>query len=142
MMGHTAATRTGGVDGDFRGRGFDAMTAAARKKLGVGSAWEWYAWDALDGPGEEVLITGGVPSNPTAKKPSDRWKGVEPQRCVITRADMEAARAVYERETGLCASCNDGEQWSGWSRDHGHRYRPCTRCNATGKAPARSEAES
>lgn len=120
--------------GESRGRGFDALTAAARAKVGV-AGWEWWAWKILDGGDGDALVTGGIPSNPTAQKGERRWKGVKAQKVVVSRADMDAASAEYERTTGVCAECVSGQRWKGWSRDWGHRYGPCPRCNATGCAP-------
>lgn len=118
---------------ESRGRGFDALTAAARAKIGVAN-WEWWAWEVLDGPAGEALVTGGVPSNPTATG-KRRWEGVAEQKVVVTRADMDAASAEYERTTGICAECQGGQRWKGWSRDAGHRFAPCLRCKATGRVP-------
>jgi hypothetical protein len=109
---------------------FDAYLAAARKKLNAPPEWEWYALEVLT-PTDDTLVTGGIPN---AGGRSRRWRGVEPQKCVVTRADVAAVNDEYERDTGLCCRCaGTGETLASASVDRGNTYRKCARCVGTGK---------
>lgn len=122
-----------------RGREFDALSAVARRKLGVGPSWEIYAWQRL--ASDDVLVEGAVPSHPKAKRGNRRWQGCKGDKVVVTRAEAEAATAEYERTTGNCAKCEGRrEEWHGWNHTTGHSYRPCTRCNATGRIQPSEDA--
>jgi hypothetical protein len=114
--------------GDTR---FDALAAAARAKLGQPEAWSWCVVEVLR-PTSDILVEGGIPK--VGKAPAC-WRGVPLQRCVVTQAEQDAARAAYERTTGHCAVCSgSGQAWTGWSLNAGHHFRPCVACHATGKA--------
>ena len=54
----------------------------------------------------------------------------------VTRAARDEWIARWEEETGFCSECS-GTGWAlhGWDHKKGNCYRPCTRCNATGRAP-------
>ena len=59
------------------------------------------------------------------------------QTVLIDKTEMDAEPRRYEAETGMCGNCGgDGQEWRGWSRDGGHRWRSCRRCNGTGNAAA------
>ena len=107
----------------------------ARKKLAAAAEWEHFAWKKI-GTTDDLLVTGGVPrllqSGP--RKGRKTWDG-KGDDVVVTRAEIEAAFAAYEAETGNCHECgNTGQQWAGWSVADGVRYTTCTVCNGTGKA--------
>ena len=51
----------------------------------------------------------------------------------VTREDVDRAQRDYEKATGLCGRCKEGQESFGWSEKDGTRYRPCVRCRGTGK---------
>jgi hypothetical protein len=111
------------------------MDIVARQKLSVSEDWEIFKWTAI-GDTDDVIATGGVPrllqSGP--RKGRKTWDG-KGQDVVVTRAEIKAAQAVYEAETGNCHVCGDtGQQWVGWSVADGHKYDTCRTCDGTGKA--------
>lgn len=107
----------------------------AKKRVGI-EGWEGYAWEALEGG---CLVTGCVPSGvysrgPRKGKPKFRpaTPGTE-RRVVVSDADMAQVIEEYEA-SGTCFRCKgEGKEWCGWSKDDGHRYRECSRCNGVGK---------
>jgi hypothetical protein len=62
---------------------------------------------------------------------------------IVYVSDEDHARAMwtFERETGECHNCKDGQESAGWDRDVGRLTRTCHRCKGTGKAPASVVAE-
>lgn len=103
----------------------DWINVVARKKLGQPPEWRWCKFE------------GGVPRPRKSGKHKGlpTWRDCVLTKCVVTRAEMNQAKAVYEAETGGCHACAGTGQWySGWNRDTGNRFKPCPRCNATGKA--------
>jgi len=116
----------------------DFFEVVARKKLGVGEGWRWCKSEAIgEPPNHEFLIEGGVPktlkSGPNKGKTS--WKGVPLLKCVVTRLDLEKARAQYEATTRTCWQCQGSKQTiASSSRTDGNTYRECTRCGGTGEA--------
>lgn len=113
---------------------------------GMPKGWQWYALKALGDPSvtprehAAALVTGGVPGE---RYKSGKRKGeVNWAKCtnrgelVITFRDYDERAVRWEHETGNCKTCGgDGQEWSGWSAGEGSRYRECTRCKGTGKAP-------
>ena len=64
---------------------------------------------------------------------SETWPNRQSVDVLTTTLAAEPAR--YEAETGQCGECGgDGQEWRGWSRDGGHRWRECRRCAGTGNA--------
>jgi hypothetical protein len=115
---------------------FDVYRAAARRKLGAPDAWEWYALEAI---GRDTLVTGGIPSHPSAKNGRLRWQGVKGERVVLSRADIVDEKATYERDTGRCADCaGSGKTLRAAGKRDGKAYReygPCRTCSGNGSAP-------
>lgn len=110
---------------------FDTISAAARAKLGKGPEWRWSDSRVV---GDAYLVKGGVPHRTRAGRM--KWDRRTLDEVILTRADFDAARATYERDTGRCAKCSGTGEWSyGWTKDTGRLVKPCPRCNATGKAP-------
>ena len=110
---------------------------AARKKLGAEAGWRAFEFEAVRKG--KIRVTGSVPIGvyTTGKmKGHPIWgKRKDAQKVVITGAEVDAAQANYERETGLCWKCEgSGQEWVGWSRDAGDKHQPCRCCSATGKA--------
>lgn len=115
----------------------DWLNVVARKKLGQPPEWRWCKFQAI-GDTDDCLIEGGIPRPRKSGKLKGlpTWKESVKSICVVTRAEMDQAKAAYELETGNCHSCAGSGQWySGWSRETGSRFKSCPRCDATGKAP-------
>ena len=100
--------------------------------------WRWIRWQKMDAGGS--LVTGYVPQTYKRgpKKGEPRLGAPTPgteRKVVVSDADMDAAAAKYEAETGLCWHCKGtGQVAVGWSRAEGIRYETCRRCAGTGKA--------
>lgn len=113
---------------------FKLMVARAHAK--AGENWQWATMRFIgDGQGAGTLIEGGVPNiSPDGKR---RWAGVATVEVFVTEEQELAAGLAWEKETGNCMKCaGSGQMNTGWHHEHGNRYAPCNRCNATGKAPA------
>jgi len=116
----------------------------ARSKLPcLPEAWRVVKWRVLGKSGDAVEFTfqesrmKTLKSGPNRGKERREWFGPE-RSAIVTDSEERAEFARYERETGNCGVCGDtGQEWMGWSRVNGDRYRPCVRCTATGKAPAK-----
>jgi len=119
----------------------DFWNVVARQKLGIPN-WEWCISEALGDwktPGPcDLLLEGGVPTRTYTRGPRKGrhdWRGVPRTKLVVTPAEIKAAHAAYERETGNCARCQgEGLVVNGWSAATGTSYRDCRGCDATGKA--------
>lgn len=115
----------------------DFIATVSREKLGMPIEWECYKWEKI-GTTDDVLVTGGLPRLITRgpRKGRKTWDGAG-AKVVVTQGEIEAAKLAYEAETNRCHRCGgDGQEWCGWSAAEGNRYKPCTRCNATGVAPS------
>lgn len=112
------------------------MTVVARRKLGQGEDWHWCKAEVV---GEnDLLLEGGIPGVYVKGKRmgQKKWAGVPLTKCVITRAETDKAQSDYEMSTGKCCKCaGAGQEQAGWGIEAGNIYRPCKRCDATGKAP-------
>lgn len=111
---------------------------AARKKLGKAAEWKAFFFEVMNDSGD-VLIMGGVPTKIKTgpRAGHDKWNRKAADKCVVTRAELNAIRAEFERETGQCSECEgSGKTLAGWHHIEGDRFRPCSRCRATGKAAA------
>lgn len=102
--------------------------------------WRWYALKHVDP--DITLVTGGVcrvmfKSGPRKGQPN--WSAMDKatERTIgIKRSDDDTFRRQWELKTGRChVCCGRGQQFWGWSKAYGCRYRPCSRCGATGKHP-------
>lgn len=132
-------------------RWFDALTAAARAKLNAPADWAWYNAKVIGGERRDSLLEGGVPNKRLDGKPRSgpaKWKGVVGEYVVVTQAEVDEARAIHERTTGRCGECDGcGNRIHSVrlvSRGKSERtYKPCERCNGTGRAalPSTPEAD-
>lgn len=102
----------------------DFAVDVARRKLGVGTDWQWH-YRKVMGP-DAQLVRGAIPIG-TKRDGSPRWpKASEDRECVVTDAEIKAEREAWEARTGLCADCGGcGERRVGWSRETGPIFRPC-----------------
>jgi hypothetical protein len=107
---------------------------------GMPAGWMWYSARAINGG---FLLIGAVCTATFQRGPrkgtinwTKRDRATE-REILITRADLEARQAQWERETGNCRQCfGTAQEWAGWSAKAGTIFKPCRRCGATGNAPA------
>lgn len=118
------------------GEVIDWFNQIARRKLGAGPDWRWCVVQAV-GSTDTTLVRGGVPrlKRSGKDKGGTTWRGVTLSDVTVTRDELRSEKANHEASTGECAECfGTGQRLSGWSVEHGTEYRPCSRCDATGKA--------
>jgi hypothetical protein len=117
----------------------------AREICGLGPDWIMSAWDASK-PGF-LIVTGAVcreriSAGPRAGQP-DWDKRDKDTEIPVTFSDAQhkAWLLAWEAETGKCHLCSgNGLEWCGWNCETGDRFRPCSRCGATGATPAPAAA--
>lgn len=131
-------------EGDWRAESLgtpfaaDAMEVAARKKIGAPPEWKAFEWSVVDHKNIETSAIRVRGSVPIGWRPNGRpkWGKVsEAESAFIYKADVEAAKQEYERESGKCADCIGGLYCCGASVDLGYKYRPCDRCEGKGVHP-------
>lgn len=133
-----SAVREGWVTKDL-GNPFasKAMTVAARKKIGAPAEWEAFEWSVVDHENIDtsaIRVRGSIPIG-KRKDGRPRWgKRSEADSVYIYNQDIEAAKLEYERESGKCADCIDGQYCCGFGVGPVYKYRSCSRCNGTGRA--------
>jgi hypothetical protein len=117
----------------------DFAELTAKRKANHPDGWWMFKWEKV---GDDILlVTGAVcPPKKTGKyKGRPNYKGRDRSteaRIGLTYAEIDATRLAWEAETGKCSECQgSGQEWAGWSKDEGNRFRPCRRCGATGTAP-------
>lgn len=107
--------------------------AIAIEKSGI-DGWVPFRYELIGK--SDTILTGGVPRVLTRgpNKGQRKWDAPHSQ-VAVTQAEVDAAMAKYESETGNCAECEGAcKTVAGWSAAEGTRYRPCAKCDATGKA--------
>ncbi len=115
----------------------------ARRKLSLPDEWEACIWKVVgDIEIGDTLVTLGIPRllKSGKRKGQRTWRDSKLKECVVTRSELEAAFAEYERE-GRCFDCyGTGQKWAAWSSNDGHTFTPCRRCDATGKPKSKVAA--
>jgi hypothetical protein len=89
----------------------------------------------MEDPDGTVMITGAPVTGTVASGArKGRKRYGTPRHALVTDAEMLAERRRYEREEGKCAECGgDGQMFAKWDHREGTTYRPCVKCQATGK---------
>ena len=120
-----------------------------RERDGLPSDWVYVTMKVLDHVGKNPkdwqfvqyegavyphLITRGPrKGQPNFRKPEPGTQRV----CVVDQHAFDAWIPSWEERTGKCSKCDgSGQAWAGWSAASGTKFRPCPRCNETGKPPA------
>lgn len=124
---------------------YDFYNLHAREKLGMPDTWQWFR---LEAKGENfTVITGAICTEVYLRgkrKGRTNWAKRDKETelpVTISRDEHKAWLLAWEKRTGECHQCSgNGQQWTGWSRDEGNKFRPCTRCDSTGAAPKAGEA--
>lgn len=114
------------------------LESHARELLELPPEWEAFRWEVK---GRGVYIEGAVPNGVFKRGPRKghtNWKlRDKATEAAIIISDDQHNRWLtnWEATTGQCYLCiGTTQEWAGWSAKDGSRYRPCTRCDATGLA--------
>ena len=120
----------------------DFWSLLCRKKIDI-EGWRWNRLRALQDADDTIEIQGGVcvekfSRGPRKGRPNWARRDKAKDRTLYVRMDeFNAFLVEWERDTGKCHKCKGSTQeWVGWSKAEGDRMKPCTRCEATGKAPS------
>jgi hypothetical protein len=119
----------------------------SRDELGMPETWRIFKWEAVGpvhGPraAQSVVVCGAiVPDKTRGKyKGCPDWKSRDKRDDIslaIPMLALDAFKLKWEANHNACHKCGgDGQELAGWSSTEGSRYRPCSRCNATGLPPA------
>jgi hypothetical protein len=107
--------------------------AIAIEKSGI-EGWVPFRYELIGK--SDTIMTGGVPRVLTRgpNKGERTWDRPHSQ-VAVTKAEVDAAMAKYEAETGLCANCEGTKkEVAGWSAAEGTKHRECSKCCGTGNA--------
>lgn len=112
----------------------------AWRKAGRIEGWEHCKWQVvdMDSPSRDILMTGGIPRLLKSGKNKGRrtWRDSKLTTVVVSDSDVEIEKTNYEANIGKCHECmGRGEVFKSWSTTDGTEYRPCKRCDSTGKPP-------
>ena len=125
----------------------DDFNAVCREKFGLPEQWQWVSLNCHEQPEDFIRIKGGVYEQVKAGKRKGKPNFRKPlpgteQVVFIRESELKDWRLRKEAETGRCWVCDgSGQQWCGWSAAEGNRYRTCSRCAGSGKAPTTSETK-
>lgn len=129
----------------------DWFNECAREIGKLPEDWQWFRLEAIGKhPNTQgVMVTGAISHVLIAKGPrkgEPNWKHRDrstEQQVFVSHDAIDARKARYEAETGLCHRCfGDGKVVQSVSVDTGVTYRKCRRCDGTKKAPPQGvEAE-
>lgn len=114
----------------------------AREMLGLPPDWRVFRWQVVGKPGPDaygVTLTGAVVRDTYQRGPrkgTPHWgKRLRDTECAVTipTALHKTWLAQWERDTGKCHVCKGtGQEWVGWSKEKGDKYRTCSRCDGAG----------
>jgi hypothetical protein len=113
------------------------LTVALRKTAKEGPQWKLATIAVVD-PSilvEQDFIVEIAETRPKLTGPNKgRPAYLKPYtRCVVTPAEIRAARTVYEQETGKCSWCSgSGLLVIGWSQAEGTKQKSCHHCRGSG----------
>lgn len=112
------------------------LEAHARELLDMPPEWRAYRWEVN---GRGVYVEGAIPLTVYQRGPRRgqvKWKPRTHEAAIVVLNGQHCAWLTeWEAATGKCHNCSGTTQeWAGWSAKDGSRYRPCRRCEATGKA--------
>lgn len=125
----------------FKAARVDFYNLYAIAKHGAPTDWHWHTLEALGKHPNYTgsLVRGCVPATfqKGKRKGQFNFKGGDKATelsFAIAHDQFAAFHAEWEAETGRCSKCfGSGQEWTGWSATEGSRFKPCARCDATGK---------
>jgi hypothetical protein len=112
----------------------------ARKLYNLPENWQAVSFKALGDPNKTTEIKGWVcdkyKRGPKKGKTNYHNKLSEPKTVYISCQQYDQCVIDYEKETGKCIECfgHPGQQWIGWSKDSGNKFRECPECKGSGCA--------
>lgn len=121
----------------------DLLEECAREKVGMKEDWITYSFRCLPEHPQKtelVEVVGAVvPMKTTGKeagKPNwDKKDKTTIRTAYITLKEHADFVENWQIKTGLCSKCKgSAQEFWGWSADTGPKYRPCSKCGATGKS--------
>lgn len=116
----------------------------AREKIGAQPEWKLFHWECFPHTGETIYvqITGAVcleKFKSGKRKGFTNWRKLIPETrrtVVLPILQHEQWELEWEKETGFCKQCTGaGDTFKSWSVTEGTKYRQCSRCAGSGKAP-------
>lgn len=102
---------------------------------------EWEAYHFAAGgygnkkiPAGYTKVSGAVaPKLPNGERDWGKKDMASDATFMVKNADVDAWADQREKETGKCRRCcGEGKEWTGWSREHGSRFKTCSKCGGTG----------
>lgn len=121
-------------------RQVDFNMLALRGKYPIPEGWAIYSWERKNfgKPTEYIEFKGAICTEIFKRGPRKgrkNWaKRTHEMSLPMTHAELEAACEQWSKATGLCYHCvGNGTAWAGWNAAAGNIYKPCKRCDATGK---------
>ena len=118
------------------------------KERGMPDGWKWNVLKAVGENRERggVLVVGAVCTATYTRGKRKGWpnwskrdKSTE-RELFIAFADYDERVAAWERETGFCSHCDGTGQMTASVSIGGKTFRPCSKCNATGRKPTAETA--
>ena len=122
---------------------FPFLKMIAGTKVDLPDGWDYHISERVNygTPAECFEVTGWVAterfkSGPRKGQINHAKKNRTHEYSIrFSDADRDAFLAAWEAETGICSYCHgNGDTLESWCSQNGATYRPCKKCNATGKA--------
>ena len=120
------------------------LTEHARELLGMPPEWDAYRFEAIGltstQPTKVFCVEGAVAPLKTRGKYKGNPNWAKRDRATVRTAyftpdEHDTWKSGWELKTGKCAECTgSGQRNVGWSAADGAKFKPCEKCNATGKA--------
>lgn len=114
----------------------------ARELAGVGPEYHMASWEhkeATRKKPERLVVT--LMTAPLLEDGEIAWAYADKagKRIVdFALAEHDSWLLTWEQRTGKCHRCahdHPGQEWLGWSKAEGDKYRTCPRCKGTNQAP-------
>lgn len=120
----------------------DFFNLYAVRKAAMPDGWRWFSSELLNyrapRAAQSFLLSGAVVPNIEKGKYAGqpKWKGrdkTQDRSFAVSIPALEAFKEEWELEEAKCHQCfGTGEQWAGWSKETGTKYRTCERCTGSG----------
>lgn len=120
---------------------YDFIAELAKEKAGLAADFHNYEWESLhpDTDGIDalrmefakcpLLVRGKFKGRPNFRKATE-YKTVW-----LTGDEITQRAAEWEKRTGKCSECEGTTQvFHSWNHETVTKFRPCDKCNATGKS--------
>ena len=116
----------------------DFFNMTAHRVHGVPDGWQWYLLNSRDCPDGYIKVAGNVPVGVLKNGPRKGSPKFAPRSkddvIWMKDADVEETKRLWSEETGKCHECTgSGKKIASVSVAHGKTYRPCSKCDGTGR---------